>query len=150
MRNFSNALEDISVYSESEPSPRQLEQLEGITKSCNNLIQNLQKSLDRYTEVQPNAGVGRLPKRAWKKLTWEPSAINDLRTQIGVNLELVNVFLAKLNRHDKLSTMLIDFANRWQVISAGRKGRHRVPAGAPRYSRPSGSATDHRHMASIN
>jgi Cdc6-like AAA superfamily ATPase len=59
----------------------------------------LEETLDKYGELETSLkGVGKKLKRAWKRLTWEPEDVRELRSRISNNVGLLNAFNIRLAR----------------------------------------------------
>jgi hypothetical protein len=73
--------------------------LKDITASCRNVLEELEKVLDKYSELdsKPN-NVGKKVMRAWKRLKFEPEDISELRSRISSNVILLNTFNGRLVR----------------------------------------------------
>lgn len=55
--------------------------------------------LDKYRELASRErGVSKTAKRAWKRLTWEPDDIRELRSRITSNITLLNSFSKRCTR----------------------------------------------------
>jgi hypothetical protein len=73
--------------------------LEDIDKGCRNVLDELQRILDKNTELSSETGsVGKRIKRVWKRLNWKPEDIDELRSRIGTNIGFLNVFNGRLTR----------------------------------------------------
>ena len=84
--------------------------MEDIDKGCQNVLDELQRILDNYTELNSESGsVGKRIKRVWKRLKWQPEDIDKLRSRISTNIGLLNAFnglrtqdnVVKLVRHQE-------------------------------------------------
>lgn len=84
--------------------------LEDIDKGCRTVLEELQRILDKNSELSSESGsVGKRIKRVWKRLNWKPEDINKLRCRISTNIEFLNAFngqlardgVAKLVRHQE-------------------------------------------------
>jgi hypothetical protein len=84
--------------------------LEDIDKGCRNVLDELQRIVDKNTELRSESGgVGKRIKRVWKRLKWEPEDIDKLRSRISTNIGFLNAFsglltrdnVAKLVRHQE-------------------------------------------------
>lgn len=77
----------------------QKQDLDSIDTSCKNVLEELQKILDKITEV---ASVSKTPGRrvigAWKRLRWNPEEVTELRSRITSNVSLLNAFNGRLTR----------------------------------------------------
>jgi len=74
-------------------------QLKEIAAGCQNVLHELEKTLDRYGELQPGpVSLGARVRRVWKRLKWEPEDIKELRGRIVSNITLLNSFQGMLVR----------------------------------------------------
>lgn len=68
-------------------------------KGCWNTLEELEKILDKYSELDSRPkSVSKRVKRAWKRLMWEPDDIRELRSRISSNITLLNAFSGKFTR----------------------------------------------------
>lgn len=80
--------------------------MEDIDKGCRNILYELQRLLDRNTELESGMS-GKRIKRVWKRLKWDPEDIDKLRSRINTNIGFLNAFngqaardhLIKIVRH---------------------------------------------------
>jgi DNA replication protein DnaC len=73
--------------------------LEDIDKSCRKVLEELQRVLDKNTELKSDNGtIGKRIKRVWKKLRWAQDYINELRDRIGTNIGLLNTINGRITR----------------------------------------------------
>ncbi|KFY42803.1 hypothetical protein V494_02233 [Pseudogymnoascus sp. VKM F-4513 (FW-928)] len=73
--------------------------LEEIDKGCRNVLDELQRILDKNIEISPESGTfGKRIKRAWKRLNWKPEEIKQLRSRINTNIGLLDAFNGRLTR----------------------------------------------------
>lgn len=100
VRSLSIVLQDVDVViSKSEPASQEKKNLEDITASCRNVLGELEKTLDQYSELDSKLkSVGKKVRRAWKRLKWEPENIRELRSQISSNVTLLNTFNGRFAR----------------------------------------------------
>lgn len=78
---------------------QQEKELRDITNSCGEVLSELNKTLNKYSELKSgNAGAGSRAKRIWRRLKWEPDDIKELRSRIIVNVTLWNAFQGKIDR----------------------------------------------------
>jgi hypothetical protein len=75
--------------------------LDDIDKGCRNVLDELQRILDKNIELScESGGVGKRMKRVWKRLNWKPEDIDQLRSRISTNIGLLNAFNGRLTRHN--------------------------------------------------
>jgi hypothetical protein len=73
--------------------------LHNVADGCRNVLEQLEKTLDKYRELGSSPeGVGRRVKKVWKRLKWEPEDIRELRSRISSNITLLNAFNNRLTR----------------------------------------------------
>jgi peptidoglycan hydrolase CwlO-like protein len=84
VRALSIVLQDADVaFSNQELNADQWRDLEEIDKGCQNVLDDLQRILDKNTELSSESGsVGKRIKRVWKRLKWDPEDIKKLRSRI--------------------------------------------------------------------
>lgn len=76
-----------------------------IADGCSNVLDKLEKTLDRYGELKSSPeSVGKKVKRVWKRLKWEPEDIRELRSRIVANIILLNTFQGRLASQLALAT----------------------------------------------
>lgn len=100
VRSLSIILQDVDVaVSEVEPDGQEIENLADVRASCQNVLGELEKILDKYSElVSTPKSVGKRVKRAWKRLNWEPQDICELRSRISSNVTLLNALNGRVAR----------------------------------------------------
>jgi hypothetical protein len=82
-----------------ELTRRQETELNGISERCCNVLEELDKTLDRYQELDScTKSFGGKSRRAWKRLTWDPKDIDGFRSRVTSNVLLLNTFLGQLTR----------------------------------------------------
>ena len=73
--------------------------MEDIDKGCRNVLDDLQRILDKNTELSSESrSVGKRIQRVWKRLKWDPEDINKLRSRISTNIGFLNAFNGLLTR----------------------------------------------------
>jgi hypothetical protein len=73
--------------------------LKDIDRGCRNVLEELQRILDKNSELKAVSGsVGRRLTRVWKRLNWKPEDISELRSRISTNVGLLNAFNNRLTR----------------------------------------------------
>ncbi|XTI89039.1 hypothetical protein V2W45_1399781 [Cenococcum geophilum] len=100
VRSLSIILQDVDVVlSERELNDQQKKGLKDIVDACQNVLDELEKTLDKYSELEPRQrNISKRVKRAWKRLTWEPDDIRELRGRITLNVTLLNSFNERFTR----------------------------------------------------
>ena len=73
--------------------------MEDIDKGCRNVLDELQRILDKNSELSSESGsVGKRIKRVWKRLNWKPEDIDELRSRIRTNIGFLTAFDGRLTR----------------------------------------------------
>ncbi|KFZ23393.1 hypothetical protein V502_02135 [Pseudogymnoascus sp. VKM F-4520 (FW-2644)] len=100
VRTLSIVLQDAAVALQNrEIDIKQKRDLEDINKGCRNVLDELQRKLDKNTELIPESGgVGKRLKRGWKRLNWKPEDIDQLRGRVITNITLLNAFNGRLTQ----------------------------------------------------
>jgi peptidoglycan hydrolase CwlO-like protein len=100
VRSLSIVLQDVEVVlPERELTSQQKADLHGIADGCRNVLDELEKLLDKYRELEScPESVGKRVKKVWKRLKWEPEDIQELRNRISSNITLLNAFNGRLTR----------------------------------------------------
>jgi peptidoglycan hydrolase CwlO-like protein len=100
VRSLSIVLQDADIaFSERELNDQQKRDLEDIDKGCRNVLDELERILDKYGELRSDTeSIGKRIKRVWKRLKWEPDDIRELRDRITSNVTLLNTFLGRISR----------------------------------------------------
>lgn len=100
VRSLAIVLLDVEVVlCDQELIDEQKVQLKEIAAGCRNVLDELEKTLDKYGELQPGpASLGSRMRRVWKRLKWEPEDIKELRDRITSNITLLNSFQGMLAR----------------------------------------------------
>ncbi|KAJ4177991.1 hypothetical protein NW767_014970 [Fusarium falciforme] len=118
VRNLSVVLQDVKlVLTEREPDPRERADLESIANGCRKVLEDLEKTLDKYCELEPEPkSFGRGMKRLWKRLKWEPEDIAEYRSRIISNVTLLNAFSGRFTR-DRVVKLLRHHEDRLQHVA---------------------------------
>lgn len=99
VRSLSIVLQDVEVLSGQGLSKSQVKELEDIVRSCRNVLETLEQTLDKYRELQlVPQGFGGKIRRVWKRVNWDPDDIRDLRSRIVTNITLLDAFQGQLIR----------------------------------------------------
>lgn len=85
------------VLSEDQLTTKHEKRLHDIVEGCRNVLDRLEKTLQKYHELSSEAGKKRY-KKVWKRLIWEPEEIHELRSRISSNIALLNVFNSGVTR----------------------------------------------------
>jgi hypothetical protein len=85
--------------SESDLDNQQKLDLKQIGVSCQNVLKDLEKTLEKYGEVVRSHGpMSKKIKKVWKRLQWEPDDVRELRDRITSNITLLNTYLERVSR----------------------------------------------------
>ncbi|KAL6354415.1 hypothetical protein LRP88_11746 [Fusarium phalaenopsidis] len=99
VRSLSILLSDVDItVSETELDAYQRSDLQHLVRSCRDVLETLEETLDQYRDL--NSGNGKLRsrvKRVWKRINWEPDDIRELRERITLNTMLLNTFLGGIS-----------------------------------------------------
>ncbi|TVY17131.1 Ankyrin repeat, PH and SEC7 domain containing protein [Lachnellula arida] len=100
VRGLSIVLGDADVACAQETlNDKQKKKLDGIDKSCRDVLDDLQQILDQNREVVSGSrGIGKRVVRVWKRIKWDPEVINELRSRITSNIALLNAFNGEFTR----------------------------------------------------
>jgi hypothetical protein len=87
-------------------SPEDKKGLQTIRDSCQNILEELERTLNKYTELEvPQTGVSRTVKRVLKRLSFDPEYIRNLRSRANDNISLLNVFISRRIRDDTVKIL---------------------------------------------
>ena len=99
---LSNVLRDIeNVQSQQELTDWQKKALIPVLKECHNVLIALGKVVDeKYCLTPSNSRSFRdKSRRVWKRVTWEPDDVRELRSRVALNISLLNAFNGSLIRY---------------------------------------------------
>ena len=80
----------------------QKDDLELINNGCKNVLETLQKLLNKSQELNAgttNLGLKKTSKRLWERVKWDPAELTDIRNRITSNITLLNAFYARLTKY---------------------------------------------------
>jgi hypothetical protein len=119
VRSLSIVLQDTDVaFLKRELNNDQKRDLEDIDMGCRNVLDELQRILDKNTELSSeNGSVGKVIKRVWKRLKWDPEDINKLRSRINTNINFLNAFNGQVTRDSVVKLVRHQEDQRRQAIS---------------------------------
>lgn len=100
VESLSNILRDLeTVLRDRDLTEQQKENLRSVVQGCRNVLDDLDKILDKYhvldTSPQNRSGKWR---KAGKRLKWDASNIAGLRSRLTSNISLLNAFHGSLIR----------------------------------------------------
>lgn len=87
VRNLSIVLQDAEIQS-NHLSQTKTDQAIEIVKGCKRLLNELDESLDKYSELGqkpgkgPGSAISAKARRIWKRMKWEPDDVRDIRSRI--------------------------------------------------------------------
>ena len=99
---LSNVLRDIeNVQSQQELTDWQKKALIPVLKECHNVLIALGKVVDENYCLTPSNSRSFRDKsrRVWKRVTWEPDDVRELRSRVALNISLLNAFNGSLIRY---------------------------------------------------
>jgi chaperonin cofactor prefoldin len=101
VRSLSIVLEDADVAaSDLELTSTQRERLDEILRGCNDVLEEIKKIQDGASELGSTGGsLNVRAKRQWKRLTWKPEDIAELRDRLTSNVTLLDTFRNTLSRY---------------------------------------------------
>jgi hypothetical protein len=97
---LSNTLRDVDdVQSQRDLTDQQKHSLEEIAQGCNNVLEQLNKTLDKYQELDSGAkGIRGKSCKVWKRLQWDQKDIDQFRSRITLNINAFGTFLGQITR----------------------------------------------------
>ncbi|KAI0141720.1 ankyrin repeat-containing domain protein [Xylariaceae sp. FL1272] len=97
VRSLSIALQDAEI-SGSQLDDSHLEDFKEIVTSCKDLLQDLEKTLDRYKHLSRKNGAESRQriKNAWSRLKFEPADVRAIRNQISLKITSLRTFNDRL------------------------------------------------------
>lgn len=102
MTGLSNVLGNIeSVQSQQELTDWEKNALVPVLKECHNVLIALGKVVDEnsYLKRSNSPGLREKSLRAWKRVTWKPDDVQELRLRITLNINLLIAFNESLIRY---------------------------------------------------
>jgi hypothetical protein len=101
IKSLSTVLRDVDdVLPHRELTSQQNTELDDITGGCRNVLEELEKTLDGYQELDSTPKtLGGRSRRVWKRLRWDPKDIDEFRSRITSNIVLFNAFLGRVSRY---------------------------------------------------
>ena len=98
---LSNVLRDIErVLFQQVLADWQKKALASVLEECHNVLITLGKVVDEnyYLNLSNVHGFRDKSRRVWKRLTWEPDDIQELRSRVALNVGLLDAFNGSLMR----------------------------------------------------
>ena len=100
VKSLSNVLRDLDdIIPERIITNQQKADLEDTLHGCRNILTDLDRVLDKYHDLAPTpdrTGLAQKSRRFWKRLTFEPEDVSDLRSRLMSNIGLLNAFMGSL------------------------------------------------------
>ncbi|RMZ91406.1 hypothetical protein DV736_g1357, partial [Chaetothyriales sp. CBS 134916] len=95
VKSLLNVLRDIEdLLDQRDLSDQQKTELSEIVQGCRGVLEDLEKILDKYQELDPTTkGFTGRSRRVWKRLRWDQSDIDGFRSRVTSNISMLNVFL---------------------------------------------------------
>jgi hypothetical protein len=73
--------------------------LNEIAQGCHNVLEQLNKTLDKYQELDSSTmGISGKPRKVWKRLQWDQKDIDQFRSRISLNISAFCTFLGQITR----------------------------------------------------
>jgi hypothetical protein len=100
VKSLSNVLRDIDdVLPQRDITDQQKTELDGIAQECRSVLKELEDTLDKYQDLDPNTkGIAGRSRRVWKRLKWDQKDIDGFRSRITLNITLFDAFLGRITR----------------------------------------------------
>jgi NACHT domain len=100
VRSLSIVLQDVEVVlCEQQLTGQQKVELHVIAESCREVLNTLEKTLGKYHELaSASEEVGKRARKVWKRFTWGPDEMRELRSRITSNITLLNAFNGRITR----------------------------------------------------
>ena len=91
---LSNVLRDVDdVPPERDLSSQQIQDLEDISRSCHNVLNQLKEKLDKNRELDSKVkGISGRSQRMWKRFRWDQTEIDQFRNRISLNITVFSAF----------------------------------------------------------
>ena len=107
IKGLSNVLRDLEdledVLSVQELSSEQKESLEDAKQGCTEVLLDLNKVAEKYSELdKASKKFDDRIRRVWKRLKWEPQDVQQLRSRLTSNITLLNTIQNSLLRCDQI------------------------------------------------
>ena len=85
------------ILSQRDLTDQQKQSLEEIAQGCCNVLEQLNKTLDKYQELDCSAkGISGKSRKVWKRLQWDQKDIDQFRSQITLNISAFGAFLGQI------------------------------------------------------
>ena len=106
VKSLSIVLQDVDdILPVRDLTSHQQTELGNVIKHCQSVLEELNKILIKFKELDPVAkGADRKPRTVWKRFRWDQKEIDELRSRILSNILLLNTFLARVNRYSNMDS----------------------------------------------
>jgi uncharacterized protein YaaN involved in tellurite resistance len=100
VKSLSNVLRDVDdVQSQRDFTGQQKQSLDEIAQGCHNVLEQLNKTLDKYQELDSSAkGISGKLRKVWKRLQWDQKDIDQFRSRNTFNISAFGIFLGQITR----------------------------------------------------
>jgi hypothetical protein len=98
VKTLSNILRDVDdIQSQRDLTGQQKQSLDEIAQECHSVLEELNKTLDKYQELDSSAkGIGGKSRKVWKRLQWDQKNIDQFRSRITLNISAFGTFLGQI------------------------------------------------------
>ncbi|KXJ85091.1 hypothetical protein Micbo1qcDRAFT_198942 [Microdochium bolleyi] len=100
VRSLAIVLQDIEIFVSSDHvSDTQKQDLATILAGCDRTLRDTEKALDKYCDLgNQRQSIAQAARRAWKRLTFEPDDIRQLRSRISSHVTLLSSLVGGVTR----------------------------------------------------
>lgn len=100
LKRLSNVLRDVDdVQSQRDLTGKQKHSLDEIAQGCYSVLEQLNKTLDKYQELDSSAkGICGKSRKVWKRLQWDQKDIDQFRSRITLNISAFSTFLGQITK----------------------------------------------------
>jgi chromosome segregation ATPase len=100
VKTLSNILRDVDdIQSQRDLTGQQKQSLDEIAQECHNVLEELNKTLDKFQELDSNTkGISGKSRKVWKRLQWDQKNIDQFRRRITLNISALGTFLGQITR----------------------------------------------------
>lgn len=101
LKSLRDAVQDVDDYlSNTTLTDQQWKELERMKKNCENVIADIAKMVERYSELRHPRSF----QRVWKRFKWDSEEVRGLRDRICSNTALLNGFFGRMTQNDAVVT----------------------------------------------
>ena len=112
VRNASIVLQDVGVLLD-DLSDDEKTTIHNLVQSCHGVLEDLSTIIDKHSEVPAdrpsngdekttvapaNKNIGRIVKRSWKRIKWDPKEIDALRDRLISNISALNTSITIVSK----------------------------------------------------